>query len=429
MVRTGNKRANNPCLKAWIDEYAGIYEEYLDALRSAGVDLGEPHADDDRVEELLQRLRAKGALFRNGCASVSKNGISTACEACTGDPGSRTFFISLRCSRGCYFCFNPNQEHYEYFLEHDRDWRSEFRELGRSGQKMTHIALTGGEPLLTFEETLAFFTEARSRWPEAHLRLYTTGDGLTEGMLGQLVDAGLSEIRFSVKLDDGKDALARTLDTIRMGCSFEGLDVMVEMPVIPGTAGEMRALLRELDAMGAFGINLLEFCFPLNNWHEFARRGFKVKNPPFAVLYDYSYAGALPIEGSEAECLELLEYAIDEGLSLSVHYCSLENKHRDQVLTQNRMAKLDHPCYEMDSENYFFKTLKVFGSDATFAREVLRSKGERAWLYDAEDGCLSAHPSLGSLLASCGIELAVSCNVIELRGDDVVLRELALELQ
>ena len=36
---------------------------------------------------------------------------------------------------------------------------------------------------------------------------------------------------------------------------------------------------------GAFGINLLEFCYPMGAWDEFERRGFSVKNPPFPVLY------------------------------------------------------------------------------------------------------------------------------------------------
>ena len=44
---------------------------------------------------------------------------------------------------------------------------------------------------------------------------------------------------------------------------------------------------------------------------------------PFPVLYDYGYAGGLPLAGSELLCLELLEYALDEGLSLGVHYLSL----------------------------------------------------------------------------------------------------------
>jgi len=44
---------------------------------------------------------------------------------------------------------------------------------------------------------------------------------------------------------------------------------MVEMPVIPGSLEEMKDLLKKLDSLGIFGINLLEFCFPLNNAQVF----------------------------------------------------------------------------------------------------------------------------------------------------------------
>ena len=257
---------------------------------------------------------------------------------------------------------------------------------------MTHIALTGGEPLLIPEESLEFFRQARLRWPNCHLRLYTSGDLLTPNLLDQLVDAGLDEIRFSVKMDDGEAYLAQQLDRIRMACTRD-LDVMVEMPAIPGTEAAMRQLLIELDQAGAMGINLLEFCYPLTDWTPFAQRGFAVANPPFPILYDYAYSGGLPVEGSEVLCLKLVEYALDQGLGINVHYCSLENKHRDQIITLNRpaiaraksaaagTAASSHatsstatvpstaasapantlgPEYEMDPEDFFIRTIKLW---------------------------------------------------------------------
>ena len=141
--------------------------------------------------------------------------------------------------------------------------------------------------------------------------MYTAGDFLDEPLLDRLRDAGLDELRMSIKLDvldvdradeiidDAVDVLARAKRFIPQ--------VMVEMPVIPGTGKAMRRLLDRLDQVGAFGINLLEFCYPMGAWDEFERRGFSVKNPPFPVLYDYGYAGGLPLAGSESMCLEQLE--------------------------------------------------------------------------------------------------------------------------
>ena len=431
----GHDQAQNridPTLQAWLDEYDGIYADYLADLRAAGVDFGVPNANVEVNAQLKRRLREKGALFRNGDASISSNGISTACEACTGCSGSQTFYFSLRCHRNCYFCFNPNQAEYEEHLQSDRDWRGEFSELVREGRTMTHVALTGGEPLLRPEETLAFFEKAHALWPSAHLRLYTAGDLLDEGVLQGMIDRGLSEIRFSIKLEDDKTVQEEVLDRIEMACGHD-IDVVVEMPVVPGTIEEMKQLLGCLERIGVTGINLLEFCFPFNNWPEFARRGFKVKNPPFPVLYNYEYAGSLPIEGSEEACLELLEYAIDSGFSLGVHYCSLENKHRDQVYQQNHAADFGDRCYELDADDFFFKTVKAFGADASTARAILGKASAAgreggAWRYDKDDDCVLLHPRLAPLLAEAPLHLAESINVLEWRGEGVILRELTLQL-
>ncbi|WP_139652107.1 radical SAM protein [Raoultibacter phocaeensis] len=418
-----------PILREWLDEYEGIYADFMQSLEDAGVEFGDRFMHAEENAALKKRLRDKGALFRNGDASISINGISTACVACTGCAGSQTFYFSLRCHRNCYFCFNPNQLDYREHLEHDRDWRGEFRELAREGRAMTHIALTGGEPLLRAHETLAFFEEAHALWPSAHLRLYTAGDLLDEQVLEDMIARGLCEIRFSIKLEDDKTVQEGVLDRIRMACEHD-VDVMVEMPVMPGTTDEMKQLLEELDAIGITGINLLEFCFPFTDWTEFARRGFKVKNPPFPILYNYEYAGSLPIEGSEEACLELLDFALDREFAMGVHYCSLENKHRDQICQQNHAVPFDDLCYELDQNDFFWKTVKTFGASAQAARIVLSEKaadGEgRSWRYDTEDECLIVHPDLSALLAGVPVDLAESANVLEWRDEGVILRELAL---
>lgn len=427
MVYRFADREVDAALRVWLDDYDAIYDEYVAAVESSEVEFGLPHAHEQKKAAVMEGLRSKGALFRNGDASVSANGISSACAACAEDSGSQTFLFSLKCNRSCYFCFNANQEDYERHLVEDRDWRAEFEELVDAGRQLSHVALTGGEPLLSPDETIAFFSAAQRLWPQAHKRLYTTGDMLNEALLDQLVSAGLSEIRFSIKLDDGEGAKRRALERIRMAKSRD-LDVMVEMPVIPGTLEEMKALLVELDEIGVFGINLLEFCYANSNWPEFARRGFKVKNPPFPVLYTYSYAGSLPIEGSEVECLELVEFAIDEGLRMGVHYCSLENKHRTQVFEQNHLARLQDSCYELDADDFFLKTVKVFGADALRLRDALARSGAEGWRYDDEDGCIIANPGLLPAIRLQAVDAALSINILEQRENGVVLRELDLKL-
>lgn len=467
-----------PTLAAWIDEYAAIEDEFVGAFEAQGVRFEPRDEERARARELRAALRARGARFLNGDASVSTGFLSSACAACVGDCGSRTFYLNLRCNRDCYFCFNPNQADFEEHCAHDTPWRQEVDRFARSCAHPTHIGLTGGEPLLERDEAVAFFRNARATCPDAHLRMYTSGFGLDEETCRALADAGLDEIRFSVKLEDGEAEVDEALAGIETARRFP-FDVMVEMPVVPGTLPRMQRLLVQLDERGVRGINLLELCFPMRNWPEFERRGMRVKNPPFSVLYDYGYAGGLPIAGSEEDCLALVLFAMDAGLGMGVHYCSLDNKNRDQVLQQNRAVPLDARIYELGDDS-FYHTARVFDGDVARARDVLTrahaafveeggaaeahaapceeddgaetneapleggDAEENAALFEEGDGaeahaapiedggageaCLTFHPRFCDLVAHAGAVPAISFNVVEEMPDGPIVRELALKV-
>ncbi len=133
-----------------------------------------PHTAEAR--EKMQRLRSLGAQARNTEKSFFINRISPACQACQTGLGSATFFISLKCHRNCYYCFNPNQENYEYYCQHQRNLVQELEQLAAQGIKIKHLGLTGGEPLLYKPEAVQFFAAGRKWFPNAYTRLYTCGD-------------------------------------------------------------------------------------------------------------------------------------------------------------------------------------------------------------------------------------------------------------
>jgi pyruvate formate-lyase activating enzyme-like uncharacterized protein len=64
------------------------------------------------------------------------------------------------------------------------------------------------------------------------------------------------------------------------------------------------------------------------------------------------------VEGSEEECLDLLAYAAQSGMTLGVHYCSLENKLTAQRYRQNANVKLTD--VEMFSPTDFFMAPRCF---------------------------------------------------------------------
>lgn len=332
-------------------EYIAAFDEVKADFEKSVAEFGLPFgAKETQLRETRVCVAEQcGCHCENGNASLWRNWISPACVACRTGERTATFFTSLKCSRHCYFCFNPNQEDYEYWLSHKRDIAGELREAHAAGAGFDCLAITGGEPLLFKSDVYAFLDAARELYPQAHVRLYTCGDFLDDACLAELRDRGLDEIRFSVKLD-GDEALApehaRTLDAIERAVAFIP-DVMVEMPVGPHDGLAMKELLVRLDAMGVRGVNLLEFGFPLCNAEAFAER----------------------------------------GLRLGVHYCSLDNKNTGQIYQQNKGFLLDkafaaaHSWLHFDEEDYFLKCAKVVGDDASsvlgWALGEVRVAGER----------------------------------------------------
>jgi pyruvate formate-lyase activating enzyme-like uncharacterized protein len=404
--------------------YDRIEAEYIAGLEAQGVHFASACTDEAAKAAAIVSLQERGARVRNGGASISVNNLSSACVACTGDRGSKTFLLSLLCDRQCYFCFNPNQLNYAEQRCGLSNWQAELDEYSALNAPVSHIALTGGEPLVHAEETVSFFETVRARYPAAHTRLYTTGDRLDTVLLEALAKAELTEIRFSVKIDDPPDALAQTLRHIVLARDYIP-QVMVEMPAIPGTGQEMRSLLDTLDGLGIYGINLLEFCFPRHNWPEFESRGFRVKNPPFPVLYEYGYAGGLPIAGSEELSLELLSYALDQGMRMGLHYCSLENKHCDEVYQLNVPYATAFASYLLDPEDFFLKTVVAFGEDAQrLELELLRTGVP--YERDPEDDAVQFNPQYFERFLDLDLRMYCSYNVVAMRDGEAVLRELKL---
>ena len=323
-------------------EYVAAFDVVKADFEKSVAEFGLPFESKETQlrEERVCVAEQCGCHCENGNASLWRNWISPACVACRTGERTATFFISLKCSRHCYFCFNPNQEDYEYWLSHKRDIAGELREAHAAGASFDCLAITGGEPLLFKSDVYAFLDAARELYPQAHVRLYTCGDFLDDACLAELRDRGLDEIRFSVKLD-GDETLApehaRTLDAIERAVAFIP-DVMVEMPVGPHDGPAMKELLVRLDEMGVRGVNLLEFGFPLCNAEE---------------------------------CLELMRFAAERGLKLGVHYCSLDNKNTGQIYQQNKGFLLDkafaaaHGWLHFDEGDYFLKCVKAVGDDAS----------------------------------------------------------------
>ena len=419
------RSVRNGRLREYAGQYLAIATQFAAQVAACGLPFA---AADDRAEAAERRraLQARGAVVRNNDHSVYVNRISPACVACQKGIGSATFVNSLQCHRKCFYCFNPNQAEYDELAAGMQNAAAEVAAIADQGMQLRHAALTGGEPLLHPAEAVAFFRTVRERYPQAHTRLYTSGDQVDRELLGRLKEAGLDEIRFSVRAIDTEAGRRYTYERIALAREFIPC-VMVETPVLPGTLPIMQEMLRELDRLGIFGINLLEFCYPLTNPEAYRERGYELRNPPFETLYDYWYAGGLPVAGSELDCLELLGFMLDEGMSMGGHYCSTENKQTGQIFQQNWGAPA--PATAVVSErDFFYKTAKVFGDDLQKVRKLLDRAGESRYTVNREHRFLEFHPAAMAVLQHLEVEVAIGTLVWEPRPDGAVLRELKVEL-
>ncbi|MBU8879631.1 radical SAM protein [Bacillus sp. FJAT-29790] len=417
-------RIKNKALIDYSHIYFSIKNETLNAIESFGLPLEKAELAERRKRK-QDELRASGALFRNNNKSIVSNGrISSACEACQTGTGSYTTFVSLKCHRDCYFCFNENQDNYSFYVSNHKNVNKELTELLASGVHLKHLALTGGEPLLHKAETINFIRLANELTPETYTRLYTAGDLLDVETLQSLKEYGLDEIRISIKMDDSQQKRKHVLSKIALAKEYIP-KVLVEMPVIPGTTEEMNELLLELDELEIFGINLLEFCFPLGNAKAFQTRGFELKNPPYEVFYNYWYAGGLAVAQSEQICLELVEFAMEKKLKLGVHYCSLENKFTGQIYQQNYDQKLSE-MYTFSEKDYFWKTAKAFGKDQKKVQSILEQHQIPFEINETYNFIQFPIHAI-QLLGKNNLDLIISSNVLEHKENETEIREVNIE--
>lgn len=407
-----------------------VQAQFAEDVSAFGLPFADADAGADDVAGEVARLAGRGAHARNDGKSLHANWISPACLACRTGEHTESFITSMQCPHNCFFCFNPNQPNYEYYKTHVNPLVDDLQRRHDEGAIYDCLAVTGGEPLLHLDETLAFLKLARSLYPHAHLRLYTSGHGFDEDLARRLTDAGLDEIRFSIKLDEGPELINAAYGALETAVGLID-STMVEMPVFPDKLEFMKELLVCLNDLGVRGINLLELGFPFHNANEFARRGYLLKPHPYRVLYGYWYGGGLPIAGSEDAALDLLDFVAGQKLSLGVHYCSLENRLTSQVFRQNSQAAACFPLRTFSQRDFFLKSAKVFGEAIDVVEKKLVELGlhDQCDKLDGDAGFLELPLAIAAWIAHDlpPIAWGISFAIAEEDGDYFALKELRLD--
>ncbi len=416
----------NPLLKKEALRYVEIYDKFIDNVESMGVKVSKTF-DRTQSEALKEKLKSLGATIANDGKSVFINNISPACIDCRKGIGSSTYILTLDCNRDCFFCTNKNQIDYDTSKNKVNDVYAEFKHDLNIYKKMTSVALTGGEPLLYPDKCIEFIKKVKKVSKNTQVRIYTNGDLITEDILKNLQSVSLDEMRFGLKPDKNGDISPAIMKNIEMAVKYIPR-TMVEMPVFPNTLEKMKSLMVNLDKMGVYSVNILEFLYPFVHSEEYTNQGHIIAYRPYGVLFDYTYAGGLPISNSETDCLNLLLFCAESKIKMGIHYCSLENKLTAQVYNHNMGVKLSGTEY-FSEKDFFIKSVRGYGKDIDIIKEKLDNNNVSHYIYNSSSQFIEFSPIYIYLLKDYDMELGLNYLILDFDNmGNKVLREVAIDV-
>lgn len=272
-------------------------------------------------QELLQWLKQRASFGYCG-TKVDCSSLSPGCRSCGAGDWS-CLFVNGRCNATCFYCparqddDGPPVTNGLTFTDPD-DYAAYVATLGFKG-----VSISGGEPLLTPDLTLAYLDAVRRRCgDDVHLWLYTNGLLLTAELCSRLQDVGLNEIRFDL------GAVKYNLSSLRraVGCIPT---VTVEIPAVPEDEGLLKQKMMELADAGVNHLNLHQMRLTPYNLEHLVERD-----------YIFLHGEKVTLLESELCALRLVRFGLEQGISLPVNYCSFPYKRRFQHAATRRRAAL-----------------------------------------------------------------------------------------
>lgn len=339
-----------------------------------------------RRRAALHTIAQAGALAHKG-TKPHLGPLSPGCVRC-GEHAWSCMFLNHFCNGGCFFCPDAMDSQgappfAERFVFRSPDAYARYVErLGFRG-----VSFSGGDPFLALDSLEAHVNAVRDRLGDSvYVWVYTNGSAARGARLERIAArGGVDELRFNVAAwDYDLDAVAAAVDT--------GLRVTVEIPAIPEDREKLERLLPELARLGVAHLNL----------HQLMVLG---ANGPALRARPYRFtASAVPaVIESELCALELMAFAVDEGLPLPINYCGLSYKERWQNTTlELRAATLAAQAWEEVVETGLLRRLWLPGGGAAAAALIARAQasGEPngSARLDPESGALCVHSALLRLL-------------------------------
>jgi pyruvate formate-lyase activating enzyme-like uncharacterized protein len=324
-----------------IDSNRREYGRQYDLLTFAGPE--QLAAANAERNELLGWLGQRAAFGYAG-TKLDCNGLSPGCRCC-GDGGWSCLFVNGRCNGHCFYCPTAQDDDGPpvtngLAFTSPEDYAAYVAALGFSG-----VSISGGEPLMTPDLTLAYLTAVRRRCgDDLHLWLYTNGTLLTADLCSRLRDAGLNEIRFDL------GAVRYHLKKLRLALGRIPT-VTVEIPAVPEDEALLKMKMVEMAAAGVSHLNLHQMRLTPHNFGPLTERA-----------YTFIHGEKVTVLESELCALRTIRFGLEQGIPLPVNYCSFPYKRRFQHAAARRRAALTVcTAGETVTEPGYLRTLSATG--------------------------------------------------------------------
>lgn len=330
-----------------------------------------------------------------GGTKLDMRKLSPGCRICVDGDWS-CLFINGRCNACCFYCPSRQDETglpttNAVAFRSPADYVAYLEQFGFRG-----MSLSGGEPLLTPNRSIAFLAAAKQHFGERlHSWLYTNGTLVDRDILLRLRDAGLDEIRFDI------GATSYSLARASMAVGIVPT-VTVEIPAVPEDLPVLEQKMAEMADVGINHLNLHQLRLTPYNLKRFAGRP-----------YTYLHGEKVTVLESELAALQLLHHGRAAGIDLPINYCSFVYKHRYQkAAARRRSAAFIGKPFECVTTAGYLRCLSLVGGAPELSRQVERFRDAGCdpglWNHNPSRGRLSFAGSLANLVDFSSFKLLVA---------------------
>ena len=255
-----------------------------------------------------------GICIESGGEIVHLGGISPGCAACKTGTWD-CIFITPQCNLKCEFCYSPQALPGDYIGSVFGSTPEQIA-ANHACTRITGVSFSGGEPFLEPRKLLAWVAWFREHKPGQYTWVYTNGLLVDEGILQELGELGLDEIRFNTAATNYDHPVV--MNNLALAARFIP-NITVEIPAIPEHAGKLLSCLQDWSARGVKYLNLHELMYEpgtLSSSMDGKRQ--------MVILADGHRTEINP--ESRLLTWEVMKKVVSASLALAVNDCSLQSK-------------------------------------------------------------------------------------------------------